>query len=123
MRTRFSVATHAAPGPAYVDYLVDFLLARVEASEPRPGQRLAALEQTLVALTLPWRGATTISPAKAIRMSGATLDRLLGWLEAEAAPSGTRLERLAVYASGALTDPSVPDGWLRVRLAVNGARR
>jgi hypothetical protein len=122
MRTRFGVATHAAPGPAYVDYLVDFLLTRVEAGEPRPGQRLAALEQTLVALTLPWRGETTISPARAIRMSGATLDRLLGWLEAEETPIGAGLERLAVYASGALTDRSVPDGWLRVRLAANGGR-
>jgi hypothetical protein len=122
MRTRFSVTTQAAPGPAYVDYLVDFLLARVERGEPRPGQRVAALEQTLVALTLPWRGETTLAPARAIRMSGATLDRVLGWLEADETASGAALERLAVYASGAVTDPSVPEGWLRVRLSVNGAR-
>ena len=47
-------------------------------------------------------------------MSGTTRDSLLAWLEERETASGATLARIAVYACGAVTDESVPEGWLRL---------
>ena len=78
--------------------------------------RIDALERTLVALTRPWRADAPLVPARELRVSSETLDALLAWLERDDLPGRRELERLGVYASGAVTDRSVPDGWVRIRL-------
>jgi hypothetical protein len=50
-------------------------------------------------------------------MCGETRDALLDWIEAEEAGKGHTLNRLAVYAA-AVTDDSVPQGWVRLVLDV-----
>jgi hypothetical protein len=100
-----------------VDYLLRFVLDRSTGADTGLTGRLDALEGTLVALTRPWRSETPLAPARELRASSETLDDLLAWLERGDTPEGRDVERLGVYASGAVTDPSVPDGWLRIRLA------
>lgn len=79
--------------------------------------RLDSLERALVSLTLPWRSDVTLAPARELRLSSATLATLLQWLEGSDRPDWREMSRLGVYASGALTDEEVPEGWLRIRLA------
>jgi hypothetical protein len=105
------------PRTAHVDYLLRFVIDRSTAVGQGIGGRMDALERTLVALTLPWRANMPLAPARELRLSSETLDGLLVWLEGSDHPQPSELERLGVYASGALTDPDVPAGWVRVRLA------
>ncbi len=102
---------------AHVDYLLRFVLERSTNAGDGISARLDALERTLVALTRPWRPESPLAPARELRVSSETLDELLTWLERDDRPERRDLERLAVYVSGAVTDRSVPDGWVRVRLA------
>jgi len=106
-----------APRTAYVDYLLRFVLDRSTGADTGITGRLDALERTLVALTRPWRADAPLAPARELRASGETLDTLLAWLERGEHPDALDLERLGVYASGAVTDRSVPEGWVRIRLA------
>ena len=101
---------------AHVDYLLSFVIGR--SVPPRAGviARIEALEQTLVTLTRQWRSSPTLTPARELRVSGETLDMLLAWLEDAGPADRAALERLGVYASGALTDRNVPAGWVRVQL-------
>jgi hypothetical protein len=107
------------PRTAHVDYLLRFVLDRSTGTGAGAGiaSRLDALERTLVALTRPWRAEAPLAPARELRLSRETLDALLAWLERDDHAERRDLERLGVYASGAMTDRSVPDGWLRIRLA------
>ena len=107
------------PRTAHVDYLLRFVLDRSTDAGAGAGVagRLDALERTLVALTRPWRAERPLAPARELRLSGETLDTLLAWLERDDQIERRDLERLGVYASGAMTDRSVPDGWVRIRLA------
>ena len=106
-----------APRTAYVDYLLRFVLDRSTGADTGITGRLDALERTLVALTRPWRADAPLAPARELRGSGETIDTLLAWLERDEHPDARDVERLGVYASGAVTDRSVPDGWIRIRLA------
>jgi len=101
---------------AYVDYLLRFVLERsVGAGEGIAG-RLDAFERTLVALARPWRAESPLAPAREVRASTETLDALLAWVEGGERPEGREVERLGVFASGAVEDDSVPEGWVRIRL-------
>jgi hypothetical protein len=51
-----------------------------------------------------------------LRVSSETLDALLDWVEGGEQPEGREAERLGVFASGAVEDRSVPEGWVRIRL-------
>ncbi|HET9797882.1 MAG TPA: hypothetical protein VFP90_07835 [Gemmatimonadaceae bacterium] len=104
------------PRTPYVDYLLRFVLERSEPSSDGMSERLDALERTIVALTRPWREDAPLAPAREVRASSETIDDLLAWVERGARPDPQDLARLGVYASGALTDPDVPEGWVRVRL-------
>jgi len=105
------------PRTAYVDYLLRFVIDRsIEGTEGIAG-RLDAIERTLVTLTRPWRAEGPLSPARELRLSSETLETLLAWVERGDQPEGHDVERLGVYASGAVTDRNVPDGWVRIRLA------
>jgi hypothetical protein len=106
-----------APRTAYVDYLLRFVLDRSTGAHTGISGRLDALEHTLVALTRPWRADAPLAPARELRASSETLEALLAWVERGEHPDGRDVERLGVYASGAVTDRSVPDGWVRIRLA------
>ena len=105
------------PRTAHVDYLLRFVLDRSTGAGAGVGGRLDALESTLVALTRPWRPERPLAPARELRLSSETLDTLLAWLERDDRPERHDMERLGVYASGAVTDRSVPDGWVRICLA------
>lgn len=52
-------------------------------------------------------------------MSAATRDILLMWIEQQERAKGNTHARLAVYASDALVDGSVPEGWVRVIVAAH----
>ena len=115
--SRPAAAPEGLPRTAHVDYLLRFVLDRSAEANTGIAGRLDALERTLVALTRPWRAERPLAPARELRLSAETLDTLLAWLERDDQPERSDVERLGVYASGAMTDHSVPDGWLRVRLA------
>ncbi|MEO8562434.1 MAG: hypothetical protein ABI601_10190 [bacterium] len=100
----------------HVDFLLRFLLDRSSVAPALVSARLDAMERTLTDLTKQWRPAASIAPARELRMSDETLASLLAWIEAPGHPEPADLVRLGVYASGAVTDDAVPDGWLRVRL-------
>ena len=117
MSPRLSSATstpHA--GPAYVELLLSFLVGRSDAGALTAGERLDSIEGSLGELTERWRADGPVVPARQVRMSERTAERLFEWVEADGPPRGRVLERLALYASGALVDPAVPDGWIRVHL-------
>src|SRR5918993_1270195 len=109
-----SASPEGAPRTAHVDYLLRFVIDRSGVQESQASGRLDAIERTLVALTRPWRADSPLAPARELRMSGDTLDTLLAWIENGDQPQMPEIERLGVYASGAVTDRSVPDGWVRI---------
>jgi hypothetical protein len=113
------VAPGEAPRGAYVDYLLRFVIDRSAGGSTGTGiaNRLDALERTLVALTRTWRAVSPLAPARELRASSETLNALLAWLEGDERPEGREVERLGVYASGAVEDGRVPEGWVRIRLA------
>jgi hypothetical protein len=113
------VAPGDVPRAAHVDYLLRFVIARSTRIGRGTGiaGRLDALERTLVALTRPWRAESPLAPARDLRASSETLEVLLDWVEGDEHPAGHDVERLGVYASGAVEDGSVPEGWVRIRLA------
>ena len=101
---------------AHVDYLLSFIIGRSQSHTGGVIARIDALERTLVTLTRQWRSSPTLTPARELRLSGETLEKLLAWLEDAGPADRAALERLGVYASGALTDRTVPAGWVRVEL-------
>ena len=101
---------------AHVDVLLRFVLDRNTAAPEGVSGRLDALERTLTELTRQWRAHPAFAPARELRLSSDTLESLLTWLEAPGDAAPADIARLGVYASGALTDRSVPAGWLRVNL-------
>jgi hypothetical protein len=113
---RRPAASPPQPIPLYVEFELAYVLARSQVQQPRADQRLDAVETTLRRLARPWRTALPISPAYDLRMSDETREALMAWVEADDVAQGRTLERLAVYASGAVTDPAVPAGWIRLRL-------
>ena len=62
------------------------------------------------------RAESPLAPAREVRASTETLDALLAWVEGGERPEGREVERLGVFASGAVEDDSVPEGWVRIRL-------
>ena len=114
---------YAAPGEvprtAYVDYLLRFVIDRSMGGGTGTGiaGRLDALERTLVVLARTWRAESPLAPTRELRASSETLDALLDWVEGGERPEGRDAERLGIYASGAVEDGSVPEGWVRIRLA------
>jgi hypothetical protein len=102
--------------PLYLEFTLAHLIARCDGDESDPERRLDAMESSIALLARTWRDERPIAPARELRMSDDTREALLGWVEARQAAQGSTLSRLAVYASGAVTDAAVPDGWLRLRL-------
>ena len=110
------VAPDGIPRTAYVDFLLRFVLEHSAGIDGGIAARLDAFERSLVALTRPWRAESPLAPARELRVSSETLDELLAWAEGGELPEGIDLERLGVLASGAVEDPTVPEGWVRIRL-------
>jgi hypothetical protein len=105
------------PRTTHVDYLLRFVIERSDTASDGIAGRLDALERTLVALTRAWRPDAPLAPSRELRVSEETLDQMLAWIEGGERPDHRELERLGVYASGAVTDGGVPDGWVRIRLS------
>jgi hypothetical protein len=105
------------PRTTHVDYLLRFVIDLSIAASDGIAGRLDALELTLVALTRTWRPDAPLAPSREVRVSEETLDQMLAWIEGGERPDRRDLERLGVYASGAVTDGRVPDGWVRIRLS------
>jgi hypothetical protein len=113
--TTFRPAPPSDLRTAHVDFLLRFIIDRSTSASSSVSARLDALERTLAELTKQWRSDDRIAPARELRMSDDTLSSLLAWLEAPGNADAADIARLGVYASGALTDATVPAGWLRVR--------
>ena len=105
------------PRTTHVDYLLRFVIERSLGDRNGIAERLDALERTLVALARPWRPDAPLAPARELRVSEETLDEMLAWIEGDERPDRQTVERLGVYASGAVTDGAVPEGWVRIRLS------
>jgi hypothetical protein len=101
--------------PVHVEFTLHYLIQRAGGVMPAD-QRLEQFESVIARLARSWRPARPLSPARELRMADETRERLLAWVEADEAGQGSTLERLGVYASGAVTDDSVPEGWVRLRL-------
>jgi hypothetical protein len=108
-------ALQQLPMPLYLEFALSFILARAAIDQPFAHRRLNAFENTITTLASKWRPRLPLSPAREIRMCGQTREALLAWIEAEEAGQGHTLNRLAVYAA-AVTDDSVPEGWVRLDL-------
>jgi hypothetical protein len=52
-------------------------------------------------------------------MPEVTRDELLSWAEASQQANGHTRTRIAIYASSALIEGSVPDGWIRLSIDVS----
>jgi hypothetical protein len=102
---------------AHVDFLLRFLIARSTISQGGALERLDALERAMVTLTRHWRTDAPLAPARELRASEETIDALLAWVEQGGALDTGAMARLGVYASGAVTDRAVPEGWVRVHLS------
>ena len=103
--------------PVHLEFALQYLLARSAPYGVRAERRLEAFEHTIARLASRWRPQHPIAPARELRMADETRDALLAWVENDDPSEGHTLERLAVYASGAVTDDSVPEGWVRLRLS------
>jgi hypothetical protein len=101
--------------PVHLEFTLDYLIRRAGASVAPAGRRLDDFEQTIARLARSWRPDRPIAPARELRMADETRDALVAWVEGDddATPA---VERLGVYASGAVSDDSVPEGWVRLRL-------
>jgi hypothetical protein len=106
--------------PLYVEFTLAHLIERSGDRDSCPAHRLDSFERTLTLLSRFWRVARPLSPVRELRMSDETREELLSWIEADADAEGDTLCRLAVYASGAVTDDEVPEGWVRLRLRLGG---
>jgi hypothetical protein len=102
--------------PVHLEFTLHFLIQRAGAVPPAADGRLDGFERIIARLASRWRPARPIAPARELRMADETRDALLAWVEGDAAGAGRTIERLGVYASGAVTDDSVPEGWVRLRL-------
>lgn len=116
MRKQIAVPD-GVPRTAYVDYLLRFVIEQSVGTGDGIAGRLDAFERALVSLTRPWRAESPLAPARELRGSSETVGALLAWLEGGDLPEGRNAERLGIYASGALEDGSVPEGWVRIRIA------
>ena len=102
--------------PVHLEFTLHYLIQRSGASTPRADGRLDSFERAIARLASRWRPARPIAPARELRMAEETREALLAWVEGGDASADRTLERLGVYASGAVTDDSVPEGWVRLRL-------
>ena len=103
--------------PVHLEFTLDFLIRRTGASAAPAGRRLEDFERTIARLARSWRPDRPIAPARELRMADETCDALVAWVEGDGADApDVPVERLGVYASGAVTDDSVPEGWVRLRL-------
>lgn len=102
--------------PVHLEFTLDYLIQRTGASAAPAGRRLDDFERTIARLARSWRPDRPIAPARELRMADETCGAFVAWVEGEEVSVDTPLERLGVYASGAVTDDSVPEGWVRLRL-------
>jgi hypothetical protein len=102
----------------YAEFRVGFVVARLEGATRNPRERLDGMEATLTRLISRWRAGERLSVARDVRMSPATLGEVVAWVEGDEWTDTDLIERLAVYHSGAVADPAVPRGWIRVYLGL-----
>ena len=103
--------------PVHLEFTLDYLIQRSGAGTPVADGRLEGFERTIARLARSWRPDRPIAPARELRMADETREALLAWVEGDTGGSGHTLERLGVYACGAVTDDSVPEGWVRLTLS------
>jgi hypothetical protein len=102
--------------PLHVEFSLPFLIEASGIGARVARLRLNGLENTIAVLARAWRPPLPISPARELRMSCRTRGEWLRWIEVDETYDPHVIARLAVYASGALVDDHVPDGWIRVML-------
>jgi hypothetical protein len=100
----------------HLEFALAFIIEHCGITQPRAARRLNGFENTIAALARPWRQANPIIPSRELTMSGAIRDDFLEWVEADELASGPTRERVTIYASGSITDDTVPIGWVRLTL-------
>lgn len=107
-------SSRPVPPRAYAEFRVGFVVASSIGPDRGPRGRLDGMERTLTNLSSRWQAGERLSAARDIRMSAATLDDVVAWIVGDEWADAGLLERLGVYQSGAVADPAVPRGWIRV---------
>jgi hypothetical protein len=109
--------------PVHLEFTLDYLIRRTGLSATPAGRRLDDFERTIARLARSWRPDHPIAPARELRMADETRDAFVAWVEGdETTTPDAAIERLGVYASGAVSDDSVPEGWVRLRLDATSRR-
>lgn len=103
--------------PVHLEFTLDYLIRRSGVAAPLAAGRLDGFERTIARLARSWRPDRPIAPARELRMADETREALLAWVDGDTVDSNRPLERLGVYACGAVTDDSVPEGWVRLTLS------
>jgi hypothetical protein len=106
-----------SPMPVHLEFPLHYLIQRSGVTTSPADHRLDGFENAIAALARRWRPERPLSPARELRMADETREALMAWVEGSAVTDRHHmLERLGVYASGAVTDDSVPEGWVRINL-------
>jgi hypothetical protein len=109
---------HPLQSRPYADFRVPFVMGGVRADATEPRARLDGVESALGSLVSRWNAGRPLSVSRDVRMTQSTLDGLITWIAGEEVLDAGFVERLGIYRSGAVADPAVPGGWIRVYLGL-----
>lgn len=102
--------------PLHLEFALTYLIEASCISSRLVKRRLNGLESVIAELARPWRQPTPIFPAHELRMAEPTRRQWLEWVDVDGTVDPATKSRLALYASDAVMDESVPTGWVRLRL-------
>ncbi len=100
----------------YAEFRVAFVIRGAPIGTKEPQARLDGVESALGSLVRRWNAGRPLSVSRDVRMTQSTLDTLMRWIGGEAVIDPGLVERVGIYHSGAVADPAVPGGWIRVYL-------
>lgn len=101
--------------PSSIDFLLSWLIGASDQASARPDRRLNAIERQIANGASQWRSVSSLDVANELRMTEATRDDLLAWVEQRqwSVDPVTR-RRIMIYASAAVIEPTMPEGWVRL---------
>lgn len=105
----------------HLDVALPWLIKNSRITNGDPARRLNSIENQLALLVRQWRPFAPIDVERELRMSDVTRDQLLAWVEERERAGFCLLRRLVTYASGAVSEPSVPTGLIRIVLVSSGS--
>lgn len=108
---------HSCVQALYLEVRLDYLIDATGIRALVAKRRLWGLLNVLAALARRWRDSNRpIEAVHELRMNEVTRQRWLDWTNAEFTDDQGTIGYLAPYTTGAVIDPDVPPGWVRVLL-------